>query len=76
MRRKRVLPKRARKCFFCEQGKVPDFVEFEVLRNFVSERGKIIPKLRTGTCSAHQRQLTKAVKRARFLALLPFTVKI
>jgi small subunit ribosomal protein S18 len=43
------------------------------LRRYITDRGKIVPRRVTGTCAKHQRQLTGAIKRARFLALLPFT---
>ena len=68
----REVPK---ECFYCHEKKNPDFMEFEVLRKFISERGKIQGRVRTGICSKHQRKLTVAVKRARLLALLPFLVK-
>lgn len=60
------------KCYFCQNKKIPSFVEFEVLKKFVSDRGKITAGMKTGVCSKHQRQLTLQVKRARHLALLPF----
>jgi small subunit ribosomal protein S18 len=50
-----------------------DYKEFDKLRKYITERGKIIPRRVTGTCAKHQRQLTRAIKRARILALLPFT---
>lgn len=62
-------------CFFCKEKKTPDFLEYEILLRFVSERGKILARARTGLCAKHQRKLTREVKRARFLALLPFTVQ-
>lgn len=68
--------RKIRKCYFCENGGEPDFTQFENLKKFISDRGKILSRLRTGTCLSHQRKLTKAVKRARFLSLLPFTAKI
>ena len=46
-----------------------------MLRSFVTDRGKIQPRRRTGVCAKHQRHLTLAIKRARHLALLPFTVQ-
>ena len=46
--------------------------EFEILRKFISDRGKISSRSRTGVCAKHQRSMTKAIKRARHLALLPF----
>jgi small subunit ribosomal protein S18 len=50
-----------------------DYKETEKLRRYITDRGKIIPRRVTGACAKHQRQLTRAIKRARFLALLPFT---
>ncbi|PJE68894.1 30S ribosomal protein S18 [Candidatus Shapirobacteria bacterium CG10_big_fil_rev_8_21_14_0_10_38_14] len=63
-------------CFFCTSDQKPDYKTVENLRRFVSDRGKIIPRSRSGLCAKHQRQATRAIKRARFLALLPFAVKI
>lgn len=60
-------------CKFCEEKiAVIDYKDERRLRRFTTERGKIVPKRVSGTCAKHQRQLTKAVKRARHLALLPF----
>ncbi len=63
-------------CFFCDQKTDPNYHEFEVLRRFVSERGKILGRERDGFCRNHQRLLTINIKRARILALLPFSAKI
>jgi len=63
-------------CYFCTEN--IDFLDYkntEVLRNFLSGQGKILPPRRTGTCQKHQRILATAIKRARFMALLPFTNK-
>ena len=49
-----------------------DFKDTVKLRRYLSERGKILPRRTTGTCAAHQRQLTVAIKRARQIALLPY----
>lgn len=62
-------------CFFCKEKKEPDFLDSEVLLRFVSERGRILPRVRAGLCSKHQRKLMIAIKRARHIALLPFVVK-
>ncbi len=62
-------------CFFCKEKKVPDFLEYEILARFTSERGKIIARSRSGACAKHQRKLTGEVKRARYLALLPYVVR-
>jgi small subunit ribosomal protein S18 len=52
-----------------------DYKDVEKLRKYVSERGKIMPRRVTGNCAKHQRQLTEAIKRARYMALLPFSVE-
>ena len=61
----------ADQCFFCQKNiQGIDFKEVRLLRRFISGLGKIRPKKRTGVCSKHQRQLAKAIKRARHLGLL------
>ena len=75
-RRKRKFPVFQGKCPFCKAKKTPDYKDVETLRNYVSERGKILGRTRGGACAKHQRRLTTAIKRARFLALLPFVVQI
>ena len=52
---------------------VIDYKNPQMLRNFLTDRGKIVPRRISGTCARHQKQITLAVKRARILALLPFT---
>ena len=71
--RRNQFKRRRKTCFFCEQ-KVDqvDYKEINVLRDFLTIRGKIRSRRQTGTCAQHQRQLATAVKRARHLALLPF----
>jgi len=60
-------------CKFCERKlDAIDFKDTDTLRKYLSERGKILSRKITGTCSFHQRKLTVAVKRARVMALLPF----
>lgn len=64
---------RRKSCRFCAEKVVAiDYKNFNQIRSFVSERGKIVPSRMTGTCASHQRELTKAIKRARNIALLPF----
>lgn len=61
-------------CSFCvERVDYIDYKEVSRLRRYISERGKILPRRVTGTCAKHQRPLTLALKRARAIALLPFT---
>lgn len=68
--------RRAKKkvCAFCaDKIETIDYKDIAKLRKYVSERGKIIPRRVNGNCAKHQRQLTTAVKRARMIALLPFS---
>ena len=65
---------RRKVCSFCvDKAEYIDYKDVAKLRRFISERGKILPRRVTGTCAHHQRGLTGAIKRARHLALLPFT---
>lgn len=64
-----------KECFFCKEKKNPDFLEYELLKRFISERGKIYSRARSGLCSKHQRKLTTEIKRARLLSFLPFIVR-
>jgi small subunit ribosomal protein S18 len=59
-------------CKFCTQKLKIDYKDADVLRRFITERGKILPRRITGTCAKHQRALALAIKRARIIALLPF----
>lgn len=61
-------------CRFCSDKLDIDYKDSNLLRQFVSERGKIIPSRLTGTCAKHQRKLASAIKTARIVALLPFTL--
>ena len=70
----RDMYKRRRYCRFSAEGiKQVDYKDVDLLKDFITENGKLIPARITGTKSIYQRQLTTAVKRARFLALLPYT---
>jgi small subunit ribosomal protein S18 len=62
-------------CKFCTQKLRVDYKDVDVMRRFVTERGKILPRRITGTCSKHQRCLAIAIKRARALAFLPYVAK-
>ena len=65
---------RRKVCSFCvDKSGAIDYKDVAKLRRFISERGKILPRRVTGTCARHQRDLTVAIKRARHLALLPFS---
>lgn len=65
----------ARNCSFCDNKVLPNYKETDTLYKFLTERGKIIGKSRTGICSKHHRILTRELKKARYLSLLPYVVK-
>lgn len=70
-----VVKKASKKtCPFCEAKKEPNYKDYEELRKFLSERGKIIGRRQTGVCAKHQRLLAREIKRARQLGLLPYVV--
>ncbi|MBI3014096.1 MAG: 30S ribosomal protein S18 [Candidatus Tectomicrobia bacterium] len=63
-------------CRFCaDKVEYIDYKDIKRLRSLITERGKIIPRRISGNCAKHQRQLTVAIKRARNMALMPFTVE-
>ena len=65
---------RRKVCAFCvDKVETIDYKDIARLRRYVSERAKILPRRVTGTCAHHQRELTVAIKRARYLSLLPYT---
>ncbi|MDP6042355.1 MAG: 30S ribosomal protein S18 [Candidatus Latescibacteria bacterium] len=67
---------RVKVCRFCEDKAVfISYKEERVLRRFVTERGKVIPRRMTGTCARHQRGLVRAIKRARHIALMPYVAE-
>ena len=71
--RRRPMRRRKKVCAFCaDANKVLDYKDVALLRKYISERGKILPRRVTGTCAYHQRELTKAIKRARHVALIPY----
>ncbi|MPM97979.1 30S ribosomal protein S18 [bioreactor metagenome] len=75
-RSQRPMNKKGRKkvCAFCvEKATEIDYKDIAKLNKFTSDRAKILPRRVTGTCAAHQRELTTAIKRARMVALMPYT---
>jgi small subunit ribosomal protein S18 len=69
-------PQKKKYCRFCSDKKLTiDYKNISLLRSFLSERARIIPRRNSGNCAKHQRQLTRAIKRARILALIPFVAK-
>lgn len=73
---KKERKKKRKQCSFCaEKMENIDYKDAARLRRYITERGKILPRRITGNCAKHQRRLTTAIKRAREMALLPFTAE-
>ena len=74
--KRRTIRRRKKVCVFCadKANAVIDFKDVNKLKRYVSERGKILPRRITGNCAKHQRALTVAVKRARHIALMPYSM--
>ena len=73
--KRRPIRRRKKVCVFCsDSNNVIDYKDTNKLKRYISERGKILPRRITGNCAKHQRALTVSVKRARHLALLPYTL--
>ncbi len=67
------MRKKKKVCVFCtDVNETIDYKDAGKLRKYISERAKILPRRVSGTCAKHQRELTVAIKRARFMALLPY----
>jgi small subunit ribosomal protein S18 len=75
MREKLRKPIYKKNCSFCKESKVPTYKRAEELAQFLSERGKILSRARSGNCALHQRRLVREIKRARYLGLLPYIVQ-
>ncbi len=72
-RRKRPFQRR-KVCVFCADSAIKiDYKDVKMMNHFISERGKILPRRISGNCAKHQRDLTAAIKRARNIALMPFS---
>jgi len=70
-RRRKIIV--SKNCPFCKGELELDYKKIEILEKYLTERGKILAKSKTGLCSKHQKRLARAVKKARYLALLPYT---
>lgn len=71
---KKMRP-RKKVCNFCKtKSKYIDYKDVEMLKHYISLNGKISPRRATGTCAKHQRELAVAIKNARYMALLPYTI--
>ncbi len=76
-KRKKRMFHRRKVCRFCaDSSLVMDYKNSRMLRLFTTERGKIIPRRISGNCAKHQRQLTRAIKRARTIALMPYAATL
>lgn len=76
VRREKGRKSRKRVCSFCvDKIDAVDYKDVARLRRYITERGKIIPRRISGNCARHQRQVTSAIKRARLVALLPFSTE-
>ncbi len=76
MRRDRGRKPKKKICSFCvEKVESVDYKQHEKLKRFVTERGKVLPRRISGNCAKHQRQLTRAIKKARIMALMPFSME-
>ena len=73
MRRKGAIRRRKKVCVFCGKDNTIDYKDVAKLKRYVSERGKSLPRRITGNCAKHQRALTVAIKRARHIALMPYS---
>ncbi len=75
-RRRTPYPAKKKVCRFCaENAHEIDYKQIQLLRTFMSDTGKILSSRITGTCASHQRTLSKMIKRARNLSLLPYVIK-
>ena len=73
--RRRPMRRRKKVCVFCGKGAEISYKDTALLKRYVSERGKILPRRITGNCAKHQRALTVAIKRARHVALMPYVAE-
>jgi len=77
MLKRQKIYRRQKACKFCvDKIDYVDFKDVKRLRNFITDRGKIVPRRISGNCAFHQRQLTTAIKRCRSIALLPFAAEL
>jgi len=76
MAKRKSLLEKKKYCYFCAHGiKEVDYKDVQTLRKFMSSYNKIVPRRRSGLCSKYQRKVAQAIKRARYMALLPYVPK-
>ncbi len=73
---KTALKTTKRSCQFCKNSTTPRYWDVSFIRRYLNDRGRIATRQRSGCCAKHQRRLAQEIKRARHLALLPFTVRV
>jgi len=64
--------RRKKVCQLC-QGKTINYKDVEIIKKYINEKGKILPRRATGACAKHQREIASEIKKARYMALVPFT---
>ncbi|MBU1326761.1 30S ribosomal protein S18 [Patescibacteria group bacterium] len=74
-KRQKLIRPVPRNCLFCNTKSEPDYKDVGILQKYVTERGKLLGRGRTGMCCKHQRRLARSVKHARHVALLPFVIR-
>lgn len=67
--------KKKKVCFMCTTGKDINYKDVDILKKYINDKGKILPRRVTGACSKHQRHIAEQIKKARAIALLPYTNK-
>ena len=72
----RDAPRVKKVCYFCQSKTIPSYTDLANLRRYLTDRAKIVPKMRSGACSKHQRGVAKHIKYARHLSLLPFVPNV
>ncbi len=76
MMKQQAKPTVKKDCYFCTNGIIDiDYKQTDMMQRFLSSYAKILPRKKTGICAKHQRKLSQAVKRARFMALIPYTTR-
>ena len=73
---KKKIRRSSEPCYFCINGKEPDYKETEILAKYLSGKGRLVSRMKTGVCQKHQRRITREVQRARVLSLLPFMQRV
>jgi len=74
-RKRGFRPRRRKACYFCiNPGVRMDYKDLDLIRKFISDRGKISPRRRSGSCPKHQREIARQIKKAREIALIPYTI--